>query len=253
MERYRNFSQPSRYYRNDNGKAVTAVILVLIVFGLIGVVAYLVFFNSSSDSSDDDNTANVSTTPTVSPTSSVSLTQTPSISPTSSTTTPTSNTLTTTPLQTLSPSPTSGLATTPSTTGAVTPTADESGNREIKIFYSHSTDSIKDPSYAFYFLRTTPREDLETFAIEQLIAGPSAYEISTYNVFTPIKLVGESNCNGKDFKLTTTSTKVEVQFCKDLDLSRENEGSRIRNLINYTIDQFGEREVTILKKDGSGV
>jgi hypothetical protein len=124
--------------------------------------------------------------------------------------------------------------------------------KTVKVYFGKNPESYNDFSKVYAVNRTSTRTDIGTFALEQLIAGPTTAE-KTQKYFTPLGFSGTSNCSGKDFKLVINkTTKVAtVTFCKVADVGGSGEEARIINSITPTLTQFSTvTKVIILTKDG---
>jgi hypothetical protein len=119
-------------------------------------------------------------------------------------------------------------------------------------FVNNQQDYIQDVT------RKTTRKDVGTFAIEQIIAGPSASEkslgfVPTFGTGTHVMFSGESSCNGKDFTLTISDDKVGiVKFCRQTMLSGDMSGGIVVSQITKTLKQFPTiKQVAVLNNRNS--
>ncbi len=102
-------------------------------------------------------------------------------------------------------------------------------------------------------VRRTGRVAEASYAIEQLIAGPTPAERER-GLVGPIELTGESNCYGKDFTLEIADDgTARLQFCREFAaLGGVGDTGRIRNAVTATLEQFATvNEVVILTQDGT--
>jgi hypothetical protein len=91
-----------------------------------------------------------------------------------------------------------------------------------------------------------------TVVIEQLIAGPTQKE-QTDGLFTPIELVGDSNCEQKDFTVSASDTEssLTIQFCKNINSAGVGSDARIQNAVEETLMfNLGFEKVIILNRNG---
>ncbi|MEO7001206.1 MAG: GerMN domain-containing protein [Ktedonobacterales bacterium] len=161
----------------------------------------------------------------------------------------------------------SGSATATATTATATTapaatatTAPSSGPYPVKVFFSKHPQTDSNVNAVFAVQRQSPTLGVATFAIQQLIAGPTTAE-SSQGYFTelPASLSGASNCGGADFvitlnhKGTTPDTgTATLQFCRTTQLAGDLTGGRIAAEITATLTQFpSTQHVVILTKDGS--
>jgi len=154
-----------------------------------------------------------------------------------------------------------GAAATATTAPAATvTTATSSGPYPVKVFFSKHPQTDSNVNAVFAVQRQSPTLGVATFAIQQLIAGPTVGE-SGQGYFTelPASLTGSSNCSGADFVITlnhkgTTPTPgtATLQFCRATQLAGDLSGARIAAEITATLTQFpSTQHVVILTRDGS--
>lgn len=127
----------------------------------------------------------------------------------------------------------------------------------VKVYFSKQNLA---PSQVFAVNRTSPTLGVATYAINQLIAGPTAAE-KAQDLFTPLEgsLSGTSTCSGADFKITLNWNRTHaednvatLQFCRDVPGYGDTGAAMVRNEISHTLTQFSNiHEVVIIYKDGS--
>lgn len=221
----------------ENKKSPMLLILVGIILVLLSLIAFFLWRTSSD--SNNNNANNTTPTPTTTSTPTPEVTTSPTITDTA----------------------------TPTATASVTPTtsATPTGPQTVKVYYSQGAnptdtsapDSYKQFGYAVYRQFTSTRGDIETFVIEKTIEGPSAADASTYYWFSPVKVTGDSNCDGKDFTLSKdpTNNKITVQFCRSVTTNGVGDDARIQTVITYGMQQFlsdaSAKKVVILNRDGN--
>lgn len=145
-------------------------------------------------------------------------------------------------------SPTTGLTITTHPTASTTETSADK-ETTVKVYFSKTPDSENDFDLAFDVDRSTDRSDISTFAIEQLIAGPTTQEQSK-KYYTPLELSGDSNCSQKDFLLNLKDTVAALKFCRDIKSAGIGTDARITSTITKTLKQFPAiKEIKILTKD----
>ncbi len=145
------------------------------------------------------------------------------------------------------------------TTTTVAPTATSGGPYKVRVYFSKNPDSYNDPSKVFPVTRYSPTLGVATYAIQQLIAGPTPSEAAA-GYFSEIhgKFTGSSNCGGADFKITldhkgTTPAPgyATLQFCRTTSLPGDLSGAYITSEINATLKQFSNiKNVVILNAQG---
>ncbi|HLY30254.1 MAG TPA: hypothetical protein VKQ36_04455 [Ktedonobacterales bacterium] len=149
----------------------------------------------------------------------------------------------------------------PVATGAPTATATPGGGSyAVNVFFSKHPASDNDPTKVFAVTRSSPTLAVATYAIQQLIAGPTAGE-QTAGYYTELHgaLSGASNCGGADFTITLNhrGSRAEtgtatLQFCRMTSLPGDLSGSRISAEIDATLTQFpSTQQVVILNYTGS--
>jgi hypothetical protein len=139
------------------------------------------------------------------------------------------------------------------------PTATAGGSYPIYVYFSKQPDSYNDPNAVFAVRRVSPTSGVATYAIQQLIAGPTASE-KAQGYFTELSgaLSGSSNCGGADFTISINVVDTAppvggatLRFCRTLSLPGELTDARIKAEITRTLTQFGTiPRVTILTRDG---
>lgn len=155
-----------------------------------------------------------------------------------------------------SPSSTSTATSAPTSPAATnTPTS-----YPVKVYFSKHPDSDNDVNAVFAVNRVSPTLGVAQFALQQLIAGPTASETAAgYYTELTASLTGSSNCGGADFQLfpdhkgTTVSAPgtMTIKFCRATQLAGDLTGSRIVVEITKTMLQFSNiHSVVILNSSG---
>lgn len=129
----------------------------------------------------------------------------------------------------------------------------------VQVFFSKHPDSDNDVNAVFAVGRTSPTLGVATYAVQQLIAGPTAAEAAA-GYYTPLtaSLSGPSDCGGADFTITldhkgTTpeAGTATMRFCRATSLAGDLTGARISAEITATLKQFPNiHKVVILTRDG---
>jgi hypothetical protein len=162
-------------------------------------------------------------------------------------------------------SPTTAASPTPShSTDQITPTATANGGYPVKVYFSKVNATNFDDVVAVD--RVSPTVNVGTFAVEQLVAGPTQDE-KNQGLFSQLhdSINGLSNCTGQnaiggsDFLLTMNKKgKVDeqgtatLQFCRDISSSGIGSDARIKAEVSTTLQQFSTiQKVVTLLKDGS--
>jgi hypothetical protein len=84
----------------------------------------------------------------------------------------------------------------------------------VKIYLANPS-SFEDFQTLITVDRKTSETDLYTFALDQLILGPTSTE-KTKGYISTFELTGASNCGGKDYAMTKSGTKISITFCKEI-------------------------------------
>lgn len=157
-----------------------------------------------------------------------------------------------------SPTPTATTAPAPTATATHTSGGGSSGY-PVKVYFSKHPDSENDNTKVFAVNRTSPTLGVATYAIGQLVAGPTSSE-SASGLYTELtsSLSGSSNCGGATFQITldhkgpTPETgTVTIKFCKNLSTAGIGTDARIQAEISKTLLQFpNNHKVVILTRDG---
>ncbi|HEY1390818.1 MAG TPA: GerMN domain-containing protein [Ktedonobacterales bacterium] len=131
----------------------------------------------------------------------------------------------------------------------------------VLVYFSKNPDSYNDPTVVFPVHRTAPDLGVATYAIQQLIAGPTSSEAAD-GYFTELSTVlqrgGVSSCGGPDFKLTlnmrgtTPETgTATLQFCRQTASPGIGADARIKAEVEKTLTQFSNiTKVVILLQIG---
>jgi len=165
-------------------------------------------------------------------------------------------------LQTSAP----GAPTSPQTSASVVPASsqtaavDSSTGYPVKVYFSHLPQSNSNFSAVFPVNRVSPTSGVSTFAIQQLVAGPTASE-SAFGYVSELKnhLSGVSSCPASasfTLKLNTKGTisapgTATLRFCRQFSSPGIGVDARTIAEVNATLKQFTSiKKVVILTKDG---
>jgi hypothetical protein len=128
--------------------------------------------------------------------------------------------------------------------------------------YMFSNDKFSQPGNANYTVpveRQTRRTDIATFALEEIMRGPTAEETeqglrSTFGDEYFITLSGKSQCGIRNFTITLDPDNyfARVNFCKDINFTQDWSMMLLQDQIRKTLIQFEKiQKVQILNKDGN--
>jgi spore germination protein GerM len=121
----------------------------------------------------------------------------------------------------------------------------------VKVYFSKHPESDEDPTRVFSFDRVSPDSGVGTYAIKQLLAGPTASERQA-GYFSNVKVRDDaSNCGGADFTLKIEQGTATLQFCRTFDAIGTISDGQAEQTILATLRQFSTvKKVVILSKDG---
>lgn len=144
-------------------------------------------------------------------------------------------------------------ATAPS--GAPTATASPTtGGIPVLVYFSKHPESENNFSAVFSVQRTSPDQGVATFAIKQLILGPSPAEQAT-GLYTELTaaLSGTSTCGGADFQITLDKKggtaepgTATLKFCRPTPTAGIGADARIKAEIDKTLRQFSTIHKTVI-------
>ncbi len=116
----------------------------------------------------------------------------------------------------------------------------------VKVYFSKSPDSDDDPSKVFAVSRTSPDSGVASFAVKELLKGPTEAEKAN-GYFTTVRLCsGESNCNGQDFTLNVSDGVATLRFCRTFDHLGVVADGQADNEIKATLKQFNSVEKIVI-------
>jgi spore germination protein GerM len=124
----------------------------------------------------------------------------------------------------------------------------------VKVYFSKHPDSDANASTVVPVNRVSPTLGVATYALQQLIAGPTGAETAA-GFFSELggSLTGASSCGGADFQYTinNVSHTGTLRFCRQTQLAGDLVGPRIKAQINATLTQFPNvTKVVILNSSG---
>lgn len=157
--------------------------------------------------------------------------------------------------------PPASATATPTSPAAPTGTTGTTGSSgyAVKVYFAQHPISDNDPARVFSVNRVSPTLGVATYAIKQLLAGPTSAEANA-GYYTPWanSLTGASNCGGADFTVTldhrgaTAAPGVAtLQFCRTTQIAGELAGARMTATAQATLMQFSNiHSVVILNSTG---
>lgn len=152
--------------------------------------------------------------------------------------------------------PNSPQQTSPPTTPPPIADANETPRSEpvtypVKVFFSKHPESDDDPTRTFPVNRISPDIGVATYAISQLIAGPTPDETKA-GYFSQVAVRDDaSTCNSRDFTLVIESGIATLQFCRTFEAIGTIADGQADQTIQATLKQFPTvTKVVVLGKDG---
>lgn len=122
--------------------------------------------------------------------------------------------------------------------------------QRVRVFLPRYPGQNNNMGYVEPVWRQTQNSAVATFALEQLIAGPTVQE-RRQGFTQAIQLRGASNC-GKDFTFSITSNVAKVRLCRQVISAGVGDDARASSAINATLRQFPTiRSVVILDQRGN--
>ncbi len=144
-------------------------------------------------------------------------------------------------------------------TAAATTATTTTNHATVKIYFSKSPDSEHNFRAVYPVTRDAPTPAVATYAIQQLIAGPTGSEQNAgYYSELHKALSGPSSCSGADFTLaldkkgtTDEPGTATIKFCRTLTSGGIGTDARISTEIEMTLKQFSTiKKVVILTNGG---
>jgi hypothetical protein len=122
----------------------------------------------------------------------------------------------------------------------------------VQVFFSRRSASDDDFTAVFPVARTAPDLGVARFALQSLIAGPTADERRDgYFSDLGAMLQGSSACGGPDVTVAIQSGMATVQFCRLVSSAGVGQDARTQAQIEATLRQFPTvRRVRLLTSDG---
>lgn len=121
----------------------------------------------------------------------------------------------------------------------------------VKVYFSKHPESDEDPTRVFPVDRVASDSGVGTYAIKQLLVGPTASEQDA-GYFSNVRVRDDSsNCGGADFTLKIDQGTATLQFCRTFDALGVVSDGQAEQSILATLRQFSSiKKVVVLTKDG---
>ena len=120
----------------------------------------------------------------------------------------------------------------------------------IQVHFSKHPESDDDPAFTAAVARTATTVAVGSFAMSELLKGPTDAETSQGYFRTAHLRDEESNC-GKDFQLTIKQGVATLRFCKTFDHVGEISDGQAESEITASLREFPSiTKVIILNKTG---
>lgn len=149
------------------------------------------------------------------------------------------------------------VASTPSSAATSAPSVSETKPADalpvydVRVHFSKHPESDDDPAQTFPLDRTARDSGVASFAIQELLKGPTPAETTRGYFSTATLRDGESTCGGKDFSLKIEDSTARLQFCKPFDHIGSVSDGQAESVIKATLDQFDSiTKVIILNAAG---
>jgi len=150
------------------------------------------------------------------------------------------------------PSPSPTPSPTSSQSASSTPTPSPSNTSyPVLVYFSKRPESDNDPGKTFAVNRISPTLGVGTYAISQLLKGPSSSETNQGYFTTAVLRTGTSSCGGSDFKLTIANGVATLQFCKQFDHRGVVADGQADSEIKATLRQFNTVQKVIILNPAS--
>ena len=115
----------------------------------------------------------------------------------------------------------------------------------VYLFSKNKFDQPTNLGYSSPVIRETARSDIVTYALEEIIRGPSPQEVQDglQTVFGEgefVAMSGNSNCGGKEFgvDINVDEGSAKVHFCKTLTFMGDAATQILGEMIHKTLVQF---------------
>lgn len=141
-------------------------------------------------------------------------------------------------------------------TPSVTVTPDLA-TKKLKVYFLSMTkfNEYGQSEYLSERYRYTARVDVATFLLEELIKGPNDSEKNEGEKLKGlINLSEESNCGGKDFKISISGGVAKINWCRTIDLVSlgDSQSLALFDSIEKTLTQFPTvQKVKMYDRDGN--
>lgn len=142
---------------------------------------------------------------------------------------------------------------------ALSPTKVDIYSTDVFLFNNDKFSQAGVSDYTSIVERHTPRTDVATYALEEIIKGPTADEIEqgfrpTFGEENLITFSGKSQCGIRAFTLGLDPDNyfAKVNFCREVNFTQDWSMSLLTDQIRKTLIQFEKiHKVQILNKDGN--
>ncbi len=122
----------------------------------------------------------------------------------------------------------------------------------VHVFFSKRPEADDDWAAVFSVRRYAPSIRVATFALENLIDGPTPEEQAA-GYFSELggMLNGPSACDDRDFRIRIDDGLGTVQFCRAISSAGVGQDARVRAQVEATMRQFPTvQRVRLLDRDG---
>ncbi len=219
-----------------NTKNIVIAVLAVLAVGLIGALVYTMISNQNTDDGED--------TEQIEDTQTDDADDTPSTEDTQQNTTDEQN-----------------ETDDPDSEEENTDEGEEAEGETVQLyFYKEPLEPQHNVADIESVERTTESENLYTYAITELINGPSEEEQDD-GYISVFSLSGSSTCSGHSFQYKTTGSTLKIQICKEIEPVLDAEGAyagitlnaqaRVTRQFNESLSFGGIDSVALFDKNGN--
>ncbi|MEC4849524.1 MAG: hypothetical protein SAJ12_00810, partial [Jaaginema sp. PMC 1079.18] len=115
----------------------------------------------------------------------------------------------------------------------------------VKVFFPNPQKAQSDLGYVEPVWRRTDSMGVGSFAIAQLIAGPTPQE-KQLGLNSALTLQGSSNCGGENFQLTIQNQIAKLQLCRNVVTAGIGDDVRAQSALTATLKQFPTVDTVII-------
>lgn len=129
---------------------------------------------------------------------------------------------------------------------------------KVYMFSTTKFDQESAQDYTVAVNRTTTRQDVAAFGVEEIVKGPIAAEQTasslkaTFGAGKMVEFTSNSSCYGKDFTISIDNGDATVFFCRGTKMLGDSSGYVVTQQIANTLKQFASiKRVRVLNNTGN--